>query len=143
MSEPADAEDATGGRTGVWIEKYRPDSLDDVVGHEDIVPRLESYIAKDDLPHLLLAGPAGTGKCTTGETPVLTNEGVERIEDVVGDVDGFASPPDGLEVATFTESGEFEFVEPTALLVSPEDRHSSICNASTDINVWPVPVLNP
>ncbi|WP_313693240.1 replication factor C small subunit [Halorarum halobium] len=64
MSE-ADAADggATTGRE-VWIEKYRPQTLADVHGHEDIVSRLRSYIDRNDLPHLLFAGPAGVGKTT-------------------------------------------------------------------------------
>jgi replication factor C small subunit len=48
----------------VWIEKYRPQSLDDVKGRETIVERLESYISQNDLPHLMFAGPAGVGKTT-------------------------------------------------------------------------------
>ncbi|WP_336035604.1 replication factor C small subunit [Halobacterium yunchengense] len=56
--------DAAGGRQEIWVEKYRPDRLADVVGHESITERLESYVARDDLPHLLFAGPAGTGKTT-------------------------------------------------------------------------------
>jgi replication factor C small subunit len=60
----ADAE--AGAPTGreIWIEKYRPQTLDDVYGQDDIVERLESYIAQNDLPHLLFAGPAGVGKTT-------------------------------------------------------------------------------
>ncbi|WP_254864603.1 replication factor C small subunit [Halovivax gelatinilyticus] len=62
MSE-ADAEtESTPGPTGIWIEKYRPDSLDEVKGHENIVPRLKKYVETDDLPHLMFAGPAGVGK---------------------------------------------------------------------------------
>ncbi|MBX0322753.1 replication factor C small subunit [Halomicroarcula sp. F13] len=52
------------GREEVWIEKYRPDSLDDVMGHEDIVGRLQSYVRRNDLSHMLFSGPAGTGKTT-------------------------------------------------------------------------------
>ncbi|WIV67843.1 replication factor C small subunit [Natrialbaceae archaeon AArc-T1-2] len=65
MSEP-DAETATpaAGRTEIWIEKYRPERLADIKGHREIVPRLESYIERNDLPNLLFAGPAGTGKTT-------------------------------------------------------------------------------
>jgi len=54
--------DAAGGRQEIWVEKYRPERLEDVVGHPDITERLQSYVDRDDLPHLLFAGPAGTGK---------------------------------------------------------------------------------
>src|SRR5256712_2505494 len=48
----------------IWVEKYRPKSLDDVVGQEEIVERLKAYAKEGNLPHLLFAGPAGTGKTT-------------------------------------------------------------------------------
>lgn len=48
----------------VWLEKYRPRTLDDVVGQEDIVERLKAYVKSGNLPHLLFAGPPGTGKTT-------------------------------------------------------------------------------
>lgn len=48
----------------VWVEKYRPAKLDEVVGQEEITERLESYVKTGNLPHLLFAGPAGTGKTT-------------------------------------------------------------------------------
>jgi len=65
MSE-ADAEsepEATPGRE-IWIEKYRPQTLDDIKGQDDIVERLQSYINQRDLPHLLFSGRAGIGKTT-------------------------------------------------------------------------------
>jgi len=52
----------------VWIEKYRPRSFDDIVGQDAIVERIRSYVEQDDLPHLLYAGPAGTGKTTLATT---------------------------------------------------------------------------
>jgi len=52
------------GREEVWIEKYRPQTLDDVMGHENIVGRLQSYVSRNDLSHMLFSGPAGTGKTT-------------------------------------------------------------------------------
>lgn len=47
-----------------WVEKYRPKRLKEVVGHEAVVRRLEAYVKTKDMPHLLLAGPPGTGKTT-------------------------------------------------------------------------------
>jgi len=53
------------GRQEIWVEKYRPETLEDVVGHENIISRIESYVEQNDIPHLLFAGPAGTGKTAT------------------------------------------------------------------------------
>jgi len=114
--------DAAGGRQEIWVEKYRPERLEDVVGHPDITERLQSYVDRDDLPHLLFAGPAGTGKCLTGETPVLTSDGVERVENVVGDIDGFDAPRPDLEVATFTEDGDFEYASPSDVFSRQADE---------------------
>ncbi len=48
----------------VWVEKYRPTSLKEMAGQESIVPLLRAYAAKRSMPHLLFAGPPGTGKTT-------------------------------------------------------------------------------
>jgi len=45
-----------------WIEKYRPKTLDDVVGQPEIIRRLKSYVEHKNVPHLLFSGPAGVGK---------------------------------------------------------------------------------
>ncbi|MFH1126080.1 MAG: replication factor C small subunit [Candidatus Altiarchaeota archaeon] len=47
-----------------WTEKYRPKKLKDMVGQEAITERLEAYVKSKSIPHLLFAGPAGTGKTT-------------------------------------------------------------------------------
>lgn len=46
----------------VWTEKYRPETLDEIVNHEQVVSRLKSFVEDESLPHLLFTGPAGTGK---------------------------------------------------------------------------------
>jgi replication factor C small subunit len=50
----------------MWVEKYRPTDLDDLVDQKTIKQRLGFLIQKkEQLPHLLFAGPPGTGKTTT------------------------------------------------------------------------------
>jgi len=48
----------------VWVEKYRPKKLTDVVGQRSIVERLQAYTKTRSMPHMLFAGPAGSGKTT-------------------------------------------------------------------------------
>jgi len=52
----------------IWIEKYRPVKLADIVGQDDIVERLSSYVKSGNLPHLLFTGSAGVGKTTAAVT---------------------------------------------------------------------------
>lgn len=47
-----------------WYEKYQPTKLGDVVGNEQAVRNLESYLIHNNIPHLLLTGPNGSGKAT-------------------------------------------------------------------------------
>ena len=49
----------------IWIEKYRPKMLSDVVGQDQIVERLKAYVKTRNVPHLMFAGPAGIGKTTS------------------------------------------------------------------------------
>lgn len=58
MSEAASAV----GREEIWIEKYRPRTLDEIVGQDEITARLSRYVERNELSHLLFSGPAGTGK---------------------------------------------------------------------------------
>ncbi|WJX33817.1 Subunit of heteropentameric Replication factor C (RF-C) [Trifolium repens] len=54
-----------GGKASLWVEKYRPQSLDDVAAHRDIVDTIDRLTTENRLPHLLLYGPPGTGKTST------------------------------------------------------------------------------
>jgi replication factor C small subunit len=46
----------------VWSEKHRPSSLNDVIGQDEATERLKEWVNDNSMPHLLLHGPAGTGK---------------------------------------------------------------------------------
>lgn len=48
----------------IWTEKYRPKKLDEVIGQKHVTERLKAYVSSGNMPHLLLTGPAGTGKTT-------------------------------------------------------------------------------
>ena len=50
--------------TDVWTEKYRPKIFEEVAGQQEILKRVRSLVQAMNIPHLLLAGPAGTGKST-------------------------------------------------------------------------------
>ena len=50
---------------GMWVEKYRPHKLSEIVNQSDIVGSLEALIKNPaDMPHLLFSGSAGVGKTT-------------------------------------------------------------------------------
>ena len=51
--------------TGMWVEKYRPTKLSEIVNQTEIIGSLEALI-KDptDMPHLMFSGSAGVGKTT-------------------------------------------------------------------------------
>ena len=48
----------------LWVEKYRPSSLDTYIGNDHLKSKVSIYLESGDLPHLLLYGRAGTGKTT-------------------------------------------------------------------------------
>lgn len=48
-----------------WVEKYRPNSLEELIAHEEIIQILHRLIESNKLPHLLFHGPPGTGKTST------------------------------------------------------------------------------
>jgi replication factor C small subunit len=48
----------------IWTEKYRPKSFENVVGQDEIIKKVQSLTKAMNIPHLMFAGPAGTGKST-------------------------------------------------------------------------------
>ena len=50
----------------MWVEKYRPTRLDQIINQKEIVKGLENLLKRpNELPHLLFTGSAGIGKTTT------------------------------------------------------------------------------
>lgn len=48
----------------IWTERYRPIKFSEMVGQDNILKRVSSLTNSLNIPHLLFAGPAGTGKST-------------------------------------------------------------------------------
>lgn len=84
----------------LWVEKYRPSTLEGYIGNDVVRAKLEQYISTHDIPHLLFYGTAGTGKTTAAKILVknidcdymFINASDERGIDTVRDkIKGFAS----------------------------------------------------
>ena len=84
----------------LWIEKYRSQTLEQYIGNDAIKTRIADCIANNDIPHLIFAGSAGTGKTTLAKLIVKNihcdylyinasdENGIDTIRDKVK---GFAS----------------------------------------------------
>jgi replication factor C small subunit len=84
----------------LWIEKYRSETLEQYIGNDAIKTRIADCIAKNDIPHFIFAGSAGTGKTTLAKLIVKNiqcdylyinasdENGIDTIRDKVK---GFAS----------------------------------------------------
>jgi len=84
----------------LWVEKYRPTTLDNYVGNENIKKSISTYLNQNDIQNLIFYGPAGTGKTTLAKIIVKSldcdylyiNASDERgIETIRDKVSGFAS----------------------------------------------------
>ncbi|ASJ07737.1 replication factor C small subunit [Thermococcus siculi] len=91
-----------------WVEKYRPERLDDIVGQDHIVRRLKHYAKTGSMPHLLFAGPPGVGKCLTGDAKVIVNGELTTIGELVERLSNGRfgpTPVGGLRVLGVDEEG--------------------------------------
>ena len=54
-SSSSSGSSSSSNKDSIWIEKYRPQTLDDVVGNEEVLQRLRIIALEGNMPHLLLA----------------------------------------------------------------------------------------
>jgi replication factor C small subunit len=48
-----------------WVEKYRPRAFNEIVSQSIAINNLKNFVKITNIPHLILTGPAGTGKTST------------------------------------------------------------------------------
>jgi len=141
-----------------WVEKYRPRHLDDVVGQTEIVKRLQVFVNDHSMPHLMFAGPAGTGKtnCALAMIRDMFKEKMKRnstylelnasdargIDVIRTDVKDFAKaqPPEGvpfkilvLDEADSTTAAAQQALRRTMEKFTQNCRFILICNYSNKI----------
>jgi DNA polymerase III delta prime subunit len=56
----------------LWVEKYRPKTIDECILPPSIKKTFQDFLDKGEIPNMLLAGPAGCGKTTVAKA--LCNE---------------------------------------------------------------------
>ena len=141
----------------VWVEKYRPTDLFDVVGNQSVMERLRGMAAQGHMPNLILAGAPGVGKTTSvmclarallGEhvkTGVLElNASDDRGIDVVRDrIKNFAHqkvtlPPGRHKIIILDEADSMTEAAQQALrrtmeLCSATTRFALACNQSSKL----------
>ena len=69
----------------IWVEKYRPQTFEDYLGNEHLIEKLNLYLKDNDIPHLLLNGIQGVGKCLDFSEEInikieLTDEEYKRLK---------------------------------------------------------------
>ena len=131
--------------TGMWVEKYRPTKLSEIVNQTEIIGSLEALI-KDptDMPHLMFSGSAGVGKTTTAlclsrqilgeyakdytlELNASDERGIEMVREKVKKFSRFAGMVDvPFKIIILDEADEMTSAAQTALRRIIEDT-AKIC----------------
>jgi len=64
----------------LWVEKYRPKTIEDLVLPEAYQKDFKNYLEKRDIPNLLFHGPPGSGKSTLARI-ITSKEGLMNFAD--------------------------------------------------------------
>jgi replication factor C small subunit len=74
----------------LWIERYRPKTLEDLVLPEEVFKDFKQYILKKEIPHLIFSGPPGSGKSTLARILCSKNGIISSPDDNLLELNGSA-----------------------------------------------------
>lgn len=57
--------ESSNNKKSIWIEKYRPNKFEDIIGQDKNINILKNLLKNKSLPHLLFHGNSGVGKTST------------------------------------------------------------------------------
>ena len=67
--------------SNLWVEKYRPNTLQNIYSQNNVISLLQSTINNKNIPHLIFSGPPGCGKTSTILALAQDIFGVENYKD--------------------------------------------------------------
>jgi DNA polymerase III delta prime subunit len=104
----------------LWTEKYRSQTLDQYIGNTELKTTIQSWIQKNDIPHLLLYGKAGTGKTTLAKL-ITSNIDCDMMYINASDENGIDTIRD--KVKSFASSSSFR---PLKVVILDESDYLTI-----------------
>jgi replication factor C subunit 3/5 len=98
-------------KTMLWVDKYRPSTLDDLTYNDAVTRRLQALAAHPStMPHLFFYGPPGSGKKTriTALLRALYGPGAERLKLDKRTFSTPTTPPRTIEINLITSTYHIE-----------------------------------
>jgi len=109
----------------IWAEKYRPKTFDEIINQENTVERVKAFAKSKNIPHMLFAGPPGSGKCLEKGSLIFTFDGLKKVEEI----------KEGQKVLSLDPNGKFSFHEVKGTIEREDKIYSVETHSGCNIGV--------